>query len=416
MSPNKRKEEQNPMQQQQQTTLTRPQPGPLTTHRPFRRPAGAHTIIVHLLLADGAVTLFWLCIGGFLAPLCWSLLDFVPRWLHTSLLLDITLVLSLFFLLLGLIVHVVGKQRVADAWTGSLIGILLLLTSFVLLFLLRPSWMTIPAPLPSLRLHPSPWLQSPSPGILLVVIVSLLAHVTLWRRMQLKSEEQLRAYARAHQGGIFSSLIEQYYRDYRKQLTRFEPPPVSHLKTPPTFLYTSTTSTPSQAQGPFPLERLVYWVNEQLIIDQTYLTPAQEHIEVLHPLLARSLYQYNSPQALVEILLRFSQLASTSRWRYWFWLPLWIARSCECQWQALERDRILDQDRFAYWCGSGRRLRSVLRQHLQEKQAHNMPDNTVPTLIERIDHLDSLLKQEAQQLNRLKTAYTAFLQNTSSAS
>lgn len=70
----------------------------------------------------------------------------------------------------------------------------------------------------------------------------------------------------------------------------------------------------------------------------------------------------------------------------------------------MERDRILDRDRFAWLCGEGGRLLKLLRRWLSDLHKTDQPDNTIPTLAERIDHLDSLLRLEAQQVKELHAA------------
>ncbi len=70
----------------------------------------------------------------------------------------------------------------------------------------------------------------------------------------------------------------------------------------------------------------------------------------------------------------------------------------------MERDRVLDRDRFAWKCGEGKRLRKLLRRQLGDLQKTGQPDNTVPTLAECIDHLDSLLRTEAHQVKELRAA------------
>jgi hypothetical protein len=65
---------------------------------------------------------------------------------------------------------------------------------------------------------------------------------------------------------------------------------------------------------------------------------------------------------------------------------------------ALEKERVMDRDRFANLCGEAGRLRKLLRRLLNQLLISGQPDNAVPTLTERIDLLESLLKREAHQV------------------
>ena len=102
-------------------------------------------------------------------------------------------------------------------------------------------------------------------------------------------------------------------------------------------------------------------------------------------------------------LLHMAELARASAWYYLLLpIPLILARSCERRWQAVERDRVLDRDRFAWQCGEGWRLRNLLVGQLDSLNRIGKPDNTVPTLAERIDHLDSLRRKEGRQVKELR--------------
>jgi hypothetical protein len=85
-------------------------------------------------------------------------------------------------------------------------------------------------------------------------------------------------------------------------------------------------------------------------------------------------------------------------------IPLWQAEYGEYRFRALERDRVLDRDHFAWSCGEGGRLRKLLQGLHADRLARGLPDNAVPTLTERIDHLESLLIPEADQVKALRAA------------
>jgi hypothetical protein len=189
---------------------------------------------------------------------------------------------------------------------------------------------------------------------------------------------------------------------YRRSLSRFEHPPVSHLRTPPTFCYYPPAPELDKHANP---EQDLYWRSGELVINQAYLSPRPEQTDILLPLLARLLHDYNSPDRLVERLLHLAHVADSSMLCTWLLLlPLMVASACERRWQALERDRVLDRDRFAHWCGEGKRLRRLLRRQLEQRIRDRQPDNAIPTLAERIDHLDSLIGREARQVKALRAA------------
>ena len=133
------------------------------------------------------------------------------------------------------------------------------------------------------------------------------------------------------------------------------------------------------------------------------ISAQKEQVAILMPLVARRLHDYNSPVALVEQLLRMAELGRASRWYYLLLpIPLMVARSCERRWQAVEQERVLDRDRFAWQCGQGGLLRNLLIGQRAYLQRANKSDNEIPTLAERIDHLDSLRNTEGQQVKELR--------------
>lgn len=377
--------------------------GSLTMPKAFRRPMGAHSMLVSLLLADLFGVLIWLFIPALLAPLLWWILQDLVLLLHASLLLDVGIVFILACVAFGILRQHVQKKSADDAWGCAGPTIILLITALLLSSLFKTCWMAIPAPVPAIApesLHGWP-LQLSLLGGQIAVGLSVLAHIALWRRSQREAEEKLLSFSRAHQDGTLWQLLEQAYRLYRRSLSRFDPSPVSPLKTPPTFFFYPPKP---EADEHVNLERNLYWIAGELVINQAYIGPKPEQTEILLPLLARLLHDYNGPDHLIEQLLCLAQLGKASVWGLFLWLPILVALSCERHWQALERDRVLDRDRFAWWCGEGSRLRKLLRVHLNDQIACGQADNTVPTLIERIDHLDSLLKREARQVKELHAA------------
>jgi hypothetical protein len=203
-------------------------------------------------------------------------------------------------------------------------------------------------------------------------------------------------------------VVEYAYESYRQGLARFTHPPLEHLKTPVTFSYYPPPA-PSEGTGEqSPLanpERECYWVGKTLVLNQGIIGPQPEQSDLLLPLLARLLHDSHSPIREVELLFHLATLAQgLFVCRLMLWPVLDVAKGGHERWQALERDRVLDRDRFAYWCGQGWRLRKLLRRQLDTLKQHHQPDNAVPTLAERLDHLDSLLGPEARLVQKLLAA------------
>jgi hypothetical protein len=394
--------------QRQQTARTR---GPLTTPQAFRRPTGAHALLVWLLLADLCGVLLWLGVGAFLTPLFWWLLQDLAPLLHSSLLLDVGSVLILACVAFGLLWQRVQYQRTDEAWGWVSVLIIGIVTVLLLVSLFKFSWLTIPASFPAIPPQPiHGWPRQLSIiGGGIAAGFSVLAHLVLFRRDRRETAERLLSLSRAHPEGHLCSLLEQAYDFYRRGLARFAQPPLHQLKTPVTFFHfpLPPQGGPETHQAPVNPERDLYWVGGELVICQAYLSPHKEQVEILWPLVARLLHDYNSPVALVERLFHIAHLAEVSPWRVWLWLPLLVAFLYERHWQAMERDRVLDRDRFAWQCGEGGRLRKLLRQQFADLQKMNQPDHTIPTLAERIDHLDSLLIIEARQLKALRATLPA---------
>lgn len=389
----------------QQPSQTPPPMGPLNMPRAFRRPIGAHGILVSLLLADVGGVLFWPCIGGLIVLLLWWLVQILVPLLHARLLLGVSLVLVLACASFGLFWQFIGHKRAQEAWRAPGPVIILLTTALLLVALLRPAWMTIPSPIPAIA---QPFLLDWSLRLMLIgdaawAALALFAHIALWRRARREAEEELLPYSRAHPGSSLWKLLEQAYGIYRKGLSRFAHPPLRRLRTPPMFYFYPRTPQATADAEPCP-ERELYWIDGELVICQEHLGPAKEQAEILLPLVARLLYDYNSPALLIERLFHIAHLAQASRFRRVLWLPIRQALVCERRWRPMARDRVLDRDRCAWECGEGRRLRKLLSQQYDALRQARQLDNTVPTLAERLNYLDSLLRMEDSQVRELRAA------------
>jgi len=393
--------------QQQQTPA-----GPLTTPQALRRSTGAHDILVELLLADLAGLLLALVLGALFGallvpPVGW-LIQFGHVILHASLPLDIATLLILCCLAFAILRQYVQRKDAGFDWGCTIVLFLVVAVSAAILFFVKQAWIAIPSPVISpATLSPLSWSPPPSAlGIEVAVGLYVLAHIRLWQRARHETAEKLRTFSRAHQDGRLCRLLEQVYSYYRQGLARFAPPPVARLKTPRMFYFYSRRA-PGEGEDELDMlahpEREIYLVGRELVICKMHLGDKPEQVVVLMPLVARLLHDYNSPVAWVERLLRMAELARTSAWYSLLLpLPLIVARSCERRWQAAEQERVLDRDRFAWQCDEGGRLRKLLVHQLAYLDRANKPDNEIPTLAERIDHLDSLLGTEGRQVKELR--------------
>ena len=384
------------------------QEGPLHTPKAFRRLTGAHAIIASLLLADLAGFLLAMFIGALIGSPFWWLLHAGAHLLHRSLVLDIGLILILFCAAMGYFRLRMLKKDTEDAWGYPGTIIILIGTTLLILFFVKTSWMTIPAlAIPNVSLEPLSWSSSLMLlGGATAAGLSLLAHLVTLARAHHEPEEQLRSYARAHPDGEFWLYLEQAYAFYRRALARFNPPPITCLRTPATFYYYQRqTTNPDILPNP---EREIYWVNGNLVINQAYIGPRKEQAELLLPFVARLLYDENSPDRIVQLLFRFAHVGDTQWLSAWFlFVPIAVAQECEKRWETMEPDHVLDRDRFAFDCGEGKRLRKWLQAQLAERFKNDQPDNAIPTLAERIEHLGSLLGREARQVKELREGLLA---------
>lgn len=396
--------------EQHQEQPTSPVYGPLTTPKAFRRLTGAHAIVASLLFADLVGTLINLLFGALIGPPVWWLLRGFLHLFHASLVLDIGSILILLTCAVGIFQRSVLKRNADTAWGCCGILVLLNLAAPLLLFLVKPQWLTIPAPgVPDTHMEAiSLKLMFIPQGAAIALILTLLAHLIAFQRANREPEEQL-TFSRAHADDTPSLIIEQAYALYQRNLARFNPPLIARLKTPHTFYYYERQPT-SDAPTLFNPERELYWSHGHLILNQVYLGALPEQTDVLLPLLARLLYNCNSPDQIVEQIFRWAHFAEASWLCSWMLsLTLYIQQKCEARWKVMERERVLDRDRFAHYCGEAKRLRKLLRRILEERRENNLPDNAIPSLTERINHLDGLIGREARQVKRLRDALPSSL-------
>lgn len=386
--------------------------GPLTTPKALRRGTGAHDILVELVLADLVGLMVALVLGALLGALLVPLVgwgfQFLRLVLHASLPLDIAALVITCLLANAILREWVLHEDGGDWGCAALALLVGVVVVSVILYFVHRSWIVIPSPIfPPVHLPPLTWSPPPSaPGLLVAAGLYLLAHLKLWQAERDETAEKLRTFSRAHENGRLWRMLEQAYGYCRAGLARFDTPPVARLKTPRMF-YFFQRRTPGKEEDELDIlahpEREFYLVGRELVICEMRIGTEKEQVKILMPLVARLLHDFNSPVARVEQLLRMAALGRASKWYYLLLpIPLVVARSCAQRWQAVEQERVLDRDRFAWQCGQGGLLRTLLIGQRAYLHRANKPDNEIPTLAERIEHLDGLRNREDQQIKELK--------------
>lgn len=180
-------------------------------------------------------------------------------------------------------------------------------------------------------------------------------------------------------------LVEHCYQRYREALARYSPQPIQ-LKTPPGFNYRKGNK--------------LEWKGIMPVLPEELLTP--ERIHLLLPLLAHHLAYYHSFDKRLQIEWECSQDHS-SWWLVmtgnFLWLSVLVKRLA--RWKQWKARRVHDADTFAHYLGEGKSLEHQLRHWHTELEQSGRPYTNIPSLIERIEHLEALRKEEHRQLCEL---------------
>jgi len=180
-------------------------------------------------------------------------------------------------------------------------------------------------------------------------------------------------------------LVERCYQKYREALKRYSPQPVQ-LKTPAGFYYGKGNE--------------LVWDGKILILPEELLTP--ERIHLLLPILAHHLAYYHSPDRKLQAEWETSP-SHSPRWMIltgnFLWLPVLVKRLAH--WEQWQARRVHDADTFAHYLGEGESLEHQLRRWHTELEQAGRPDYNVPSLIERIGHLEALRNEEHRQMREL---------------
>ncbi len=193
-------------------------------------------------------------------------------------------------------------------------------------------------------------------------------------------------------------LLRACEQRYDQALTRFSPSPIPHLKLPGRYVYV--------VQG----DRIV-WRGRTPVLTEELLNPVNGNRLLTE--YARALFAYNTTDLWLRRVMQFYP-DSNLVWLLFFpigiflWVPYLVKELLG--WEEWRATRILDADRFAWMLGQGELLLHQLRQRQARAQAEE--DTNMPTLTERIGHLEGLLNEEHRQMQRQGIPTTESLAKT----
>jgi len=191
-------------------------------------------------------------------------------------------------------------------------------------------------------------------------------------------------------------LVERCYQEYRNALKRYDPPPLT-LHTPSSFFY--------RKGGKLAWDE----TTDEPIIPEALLEP--ERIHDLLPLLAHHLGRHQADLSGSDLAhdpvarLSCDLLALFVLTGNFLWIPL-AANGVgdgpdRVSAFAKKSEQVHEADRFAVYLGQGPALEHTLRRMRTELERHGEEDRGVPTLSERIGHLEALNAQEREQMRAL---------------
>lgn len=227
-----------------------------------------------------------------------------------------------------------------------------------------------------------------------------------WARMTLsrRQKAQIRVNSQAQRqkpqaplseawpGELKYELVERCYQEYRRALQRYNLPLID-LHTPQRFYYRKSGQ--------------LEWVGSIPVLPEQLLTP--ERIHELLPILAHHLAYYNADAPESDDLNGYPDyvplpwlLIATGNF---LWVPVKfrqrIAKQMQVDEVAQKKRQVHEADAFAVVLGQGPALEHLLRRVDEELKVRGQIDMNIPTLIERIGHLEALNKQEREQMRTL---------------
>ena len=191
----------------------------------------------------------------------------------------------------------------------------------------------------------------------------------------------------AHPGEERWELVIACIKGYQDRLARLYPVPVK-LRVPPGVKYTTQQNV-----------SLITWQYGLPVFPMGLLVPATQPL--LRPLLALELAKYNSAdqqvKAVISLYPDFWPNGYLTVLLIWFWLPCAIKHSKP--WKRWCFRRELAYDTFAYLCGEGETLLSILKTQ-EAANLQQYPNEFEPSTAERIGHLEALLTKEYAQMSQ----------------
>lgn len=206
------------------------------------------------------------------------------------------------------------------------------------------------------------------------------------------SQKQQAPLSEAWPGELKYELVERCYQEYRQALQRYNSPPID-LRTPSRFYYRKGGQ--------------LEWIGSMPVLPEHLLTP--ERIHELLPFLAHHLAYYNSDAPKPDDLNDYPDhvplawlLIPTGNF---LWLPVKFKHGLEEQLRvdevAQKKQQVHEADAFAVLLGQGPALEHQLRRMDEEPKQRRQIDRGIPTLSERLGHLEALNKQEREQMRKL---------------
>lgn len=370
----------------------------------FRRWMGSYVLVTLTLLADliGAYASFLL--GQYVFPLYGIVLGYVLGFLG-----GVVSFIGGVFSYIGGSIHTVGGATfllflIAGALLGLLLGTIVAtrdrygnveflqgLVAFLstvviaLLGCLVYGLFTYGHPLYSEFKYPPAHLAPNTISGWVCLAGYVLAHLICYA-IQNTPNEHL---SRADPKGPMQAHLDRCYQRYNTALPRFNPRPIARFDTPVDLCFHEGES------------KEITWDGRTLVVPKQLLHPENE--AVLRPELARQIMYFNGPDLSIQHFLNSYPhsigigiiVLLTGNF---ILLPALVQTVAGARWRG---ERVLDADRYAFLLGEGVLLRQVLQLEQEELRAQGLKDLDFPTLSERIDQLDALIKDEQQQMQQL---------------
>jgi hypothetical protein len=368
----------------------------------FQRRMGSHSLIILTLGADlvGAWASF--LIGHYVFPAYVIVLEDVMAFLGGILSYitgffasvggslqggDIFLLFlgagALFGLLFGMIVATrdrYGDVEFAQGFVAFLVTVLVSILAWFIYGLVT-HW----HPVHGAFVYPQVQLAPNQLSAWICLVFYMLTHLISYL-VQNAPQEHL---SRADPKGPIYAQIDECYQRYNVAMMRFDPRPIPRFKTPIDLCFHEGES------------KAITWNGRSLVVPKLQLHPENE--AVLRAELARQIMYFNGPDLYIlrflnsyphRLALSFAFILLGN----FIVVPDLVQQIAGARWSG---ERVLDADRYAFLLGQGEALRQILKLEQEILRAQGLIDTNFPTLSERIDQLDALIKDEHQQMQQL---------------